>query len=61
MEVPYIKFHENSSSGNRADTYGETDGWTDITNVTGAFRAYASSSEKKNVVNNAQIIQITFI
>jgi len=61
MEVPNIKFHKNSSSGNRADTYGQTEGWTDMTNVTGAFRGYASSPEKRGVANSAQITQMTFI
>jgi hypothetical protein len=33
-----IKFHENTSSGSRAVTYGQTDEPTDIKNLIIAFR-----------------------
>jgi len=47
IEVPCIKFHENPSSRSRADIFGgQKDGWTDITNIVGAFRDFARSPLK---------------
>ena len=44
LEVPYIKFHQNPSSRSRADIFvGQKGGWTDITNIMGAFRDFAHS------------------
>jgi hypothetical protein len=46
--VPNIKFHNNLSSGRRADTYRErTGGRADMTTLTGAFRNYANSPRKE--------------
>jgi len=34
----HIKLHENPSTGNRAEAYGQRDRRTDMTKLTGAFR-----------------------
>jgi len=46
MKVPSIKFHGNPSSRSRADTCGQTDGRTDMTNVMGIFRDYSNTPNK---------------
>ena len=37
VKVASIKYSENSFSGNGADTCGQTDGQTDITELIGVF------------------------
>ena len=39
IKVPNIKFHENPSRRSRTNTYGQTDG---MTNLKGAFHDYAN-------------------
>jgi hypothetical protein len=44
MDVPYIKFRGNPSSGTRADTCGQTDGHNE--GATGAFCEYVNASKE---------------
>ena len=52
------KFHENSSSGNRVVPCGETDGQTDMTMLTVAFRYLAKSAANSSLYSslNSQLI-----
>jgi hypothetical protein len=43
IKVPNVKFQGNLSSGNRADTCGQTDKQTHMKQI-GAFRNYAKSA-----------------
>jgi hypothetical protein len=48
--VPNIQFHENLSSGGRADTGGQTDGRTDTMKLVGASRElYERASKMLNL------------
>jgi len=38
-----MKFHENSSSGNRVVPCGQTDRWTEMTKQIVAFRNFANA------------------
>jgi hypothetical protein len=42
-----IKFHENVSNGSRVVTCGRTEGQTDTTKITEAFRNFANAQKKK--------------
>ena len=48
IEVTNIKFQGNPSNGSSADTCEETDGRTDMTKATGAFRDYGNAPKNKN-------------
>ena len=46
------KFHKHPSSGSRNVPYGRTDGRTDMTNLTVAFRSFAIAPESVHIYAN---------
>ena len=49
FEKSHIKFHQNPSSGSRVVPCGRTEGQTDMTKLTVAFRNFAKRLEKGKV------------
>jgi hypothetical protein len=47
--VTSIKCHENSSSGGRVDSYGQTDGQTDRTQVIVVLGDYVKAPDKSKM------------
>jgi len=45
-----IKFHENLYNGSRDVPWGQTDGQTDRTKLTVAFRNFASAPKRKIII-----------
>jgi len=54
MKVSNIRFYGHSSSASRADIW-QTNGWTDVTKLVGAFREYAKAP--KNLSRSAEIVE----
>jgi hypothetical protein len=58
MRALNVKFHANSSSGSRADTWGQTVGQTVETKVIGAFRNYQT---RLKLVSGEQTVIFCFV
>jgi len=61
MKFCSINFHQNTSSGSRADTCGQTDGRTDMSKPIDASRKYANMPKNKIRYRTTVLIFSAFV